>query len=86
MSAARAAAGWPVESAALSVRPVVVVNVDGPGHEPSPVPAAGLADGEPLMLGLPKPAIAPMSLPALGPPAPGSGLETTEASAPSWDR
>ena len=39
------AAGWPVESAALSARPVVVVNVDGPGYEPSPVPAAGLADG-----------------------------------------
>ena len=55
--------GWPVESAALSARPVAVVNVDGPGYEPSPVPAAGLADGEPVMLGLRKPAIAPMSLP-----------------------
>ncbi len=36
--------GWPVESAARSARPVAVVNVDGRGYEPSPVPAAGLAD------------------------------------------
>ncbi len=78
--------GWPVESAALSARPVAVVNVDGPGYEPSPVPAAGLADGEPLMLGLPKPASAPMSSPRSVRRRLGASLETTEASAPSCDR
>ena len=39
------AADWPFESAALSARPIVVVHVAGPGYEPSPIRAAGLADG-----------------------------------------
>jgi hypothetical protein len=39
------AADWPFESAALSARPIVVVNAAGPGYEPSPIGAAGLADG-----------------------------------------
>ena len=80
------AAGWPVESAALSARPVVVVNVDGPGYEPSPVPAAALADGAACHARPEEAGKRADVLPALGPPAPGAGLESTEASAPSCDR
>ena len=68
------AAGRPVGSAALSVRPVVVVNVDGPRYEPSQVPAAALAAGGSLfMLGLGKLASAPMSSPRSARRRPGVG-------------
>jgi hypothetical protein len=77
--------GWPVESAALSARPVVVANVHGRGTSrvlsllrPSPV-------GLPVLLGLESGKRADV-LPALGSRAPEPGLETTGTSAALWDR
>jgi len=43
--------GWPVESAALSARPVVVANVHGRGTSQA-VPAAASPMGLPVLLGL----------------------------------
>ena len=56
-----------------------MVNVDGPGYEPSPVPAAALSVGGPCHARPEEAGKRRDVLPALGQPAPGSGLESTEA-------